>query len=257
MWRLAVLCLGFVSGCSARGCSPGSPDSRDETKSAEVGTKPPVATVAIDAARVVSIPARVRPPRTLIVLLHGVGADAHDLRSIAEHWSTALADADVLLPNGIEPFDGGGNGRQWFSIRSVSDLNRGERVRAASSAVAAWIDRCLVERGLPPSRLVIAGFSQGAVLSTWLGVHRAPAAVVSFSGRYAEDDPAAKAYGTPILITHGSADRVIPVAYAEDAARDLRVRGAKVELFIEPGVGHTISAAALEKSTTFLRALPP
>ena len=254
MWLRAVLCLGLLSGgCSPRGCSPDSPGSLNETSPAPA----PVASVSIDAATVVSIPARVKPARTLIVLLHGVGADAHDLRSIGEHWSTAMPDADVLLPNGIEPFDGGGSGRQWFSIRSVSDLNRGERVRAASAAIASWIDRCLAERALTPSRVVIAGFSQGAVLSTWLGVHRAPLAVVAFSGRYAEDDPGAKANGTPMLITHGTADKVIPVSYAEDAARELRARGAKVELFIEPGVGHTISAAALAKSTTFLRALPP
>ena len=75
--------------------------------------------------------------RQLFILLHGVGGTPDSLLPLAEAVRAAFPTAAVLIPEGFEPFDGGGAGRQWFSVRGVTEENRPARVAAALPALAA------------------------------------------------------------------------------------------------------------------------
>jgi len=191
----------------------------------------------------------------LILFLHGVGADAASFQGLAQALAPGLPQAQLLVPDGFQPFDGGGAGRQWFSLRGVTDANRPARVRAAAEEVSRYADAELARRGLAGDRLVVVGFSQGAIVAAWLALHRrpAPAAVVLLSGRVAEEAaPVAGAVATPVLVAHGAQDPVMPVALAEASARTLTAWGARVTTRLYPGLGHEVSAQELRDVQAFL-----
>lgn len=207
--------------------------------------------------RVVRIPAIQGQSRRLVVLLHGVGASAEDMRPLAQALAPSLEDAEFLIPDGFSPFDGGGPGRQWFSIRGVDEANRPARVSDAAAAVDLWLDRELKARNLAGDQLVLVGFSQGAILSQSLALHRTPApTVVSIAGRLAVSD-SKPALGRPrLLLIHGTADRVMPFPLAQQSADGLRQRGAEVEVRAIDGLGHGIDRRVLDEVVWFLAETP-
>ena len=185
----------------------------------------------------ISIGGRSAPPSHLVVLLHGVGADAASFQDVARALSASLPHAEFLVPDGLDAFDGGGSGRQWFSVRGVTSENRPARVREASTRVSKWIDAELARRGLSSDRLVVGGFSQGAIVAAWVGVHREPrpAAVVMLSGRVADDEKPVVGSGPRVFIGHGDRDSVMPVEEVASGARTLDAWGARVTTRIAQG----------------------
>lgn len=154
------------------------------------------------------------PATELVVVLHGVGDHADAFAPVAQALVPALPHATFLVPDGFYPWDGGGDGRQWFSLTGVTDANRPERAGRAAAEVNAWIDAELARRGLGRDRLVLVGFSQGAMVSSLLAVTREPRplAVVAFSGRFpaAAGEAAVRGAPVPVLLVHGARDAVIP-----------------------------------------------
>ncbi len=195
--------------------------------------------------------------RRLVVVLHGVGADAQDLAPLARALSEALPDDAFLVPDGHEAMDGAPHGRQWFNRTGIDEANRPARVGAAARDVSSWIDGELARRGLDGSRLVVVGFSQGAILAMDLALRRAPppAAVVAIAGRYAVEPAAVPATprAVPVLILHGTKDAVMQPAFANEAAEHLRAAGAVVDVQLLPGLGHGIDARAVDAAVAFLQ----
>jgi phospholipase/carboxylesterase len=195
-----------------------------------------------------------------VVMHHGVGADASSFLSVARALAPSVPQAAFLVPDGFSPFDGGGSGRQWFSVRDVTEANRPARVKKAANEISAWLDAALAARGLGPDRVVLVGFSQGAILASYLAVHRSPRplAVVSLSGRFADDAAPSAPSGesVPVLLVHGARDPVMPVALAHEAEQALSLRGARVTVRIQPTLGHGVNDAAIAEVSTFLRGLP-
>src|SRR5512147_1265594 len=101
-------------------------------------------------------PASGGPARSLVVLLHGWGADGQDLIGLAPYFAQALPDAAFVSPNGPFPCDTG-FGRQWFSLsdRSPEALLAG--VRAAHGLVDGFLDDMLEALSLTPDRLALVG----------------------------------------------------------------------------------------------------
>ena len=171
----------------------------------------------------------------------------------------SFPSADFLTPEGFQPSELGGGGRQWYGLSGLDEAQRPAQVREAASAVSAWIDRQLDARGLARGRLVVIGFSQGAGLAAWMAVHRAPqpAAVMMFSGRVTEPvlpAPMPSPVSTPVFIAHGADDPRIPVGMVEPGAATLEGFGARVTKQIYPGLGHAIDGRELRDATAFLRA---
>ena len=201
-------------------------------------------------------PATGGAPRRLVVVLHGVGADAADVAPIARALQRALPDHAFLVPDGLDESDLSPSGRQWFSRAGIDDASRPLRVAAAARDLSPWLDAQLAQRGLDASRLVLVGFSQGAILSYDLALRRRtpPAAVVAIAGRFAVEDavlPRAPR-ALPVLIVHGTADAIIPVAFADEAADRMRAVGATVDVAKLDGLGHGVDARALDAIAAFL-----
>jgi phospholipase/carboxylesterase len=193
----------------------------------------------------------------LVILLHGVGSNGADMAGLAEMMAPGLPGIAFASPDAPLPFDGGGMGRQWFSVAGVSVENRPARVAAARSGLDAILNSLIAEAGFAEhlDKVVLVGFSQGSImaLDAVASGRWALGGIVAFAGRLATPAPLAPATEMPVLIIHGDADRVMPVAEAHDAERRFTALGVKVEVLIEPGIGHQVGRAGLARAVGFIR----
>ena len=196
---------------------------------------------------------------SLVVFLHGVGALGADLAPLAEPLSAYLPSTIFVSPDAPARFDGGGPGRQWFSIAGVSPANRQQRVEQAREAFDRIVSAAVAERGFAGrlDRVALFGFSQGSIMALdALASGRWPvAAVVAASGRLpGAADPLPAAAATPVLLLHGEADAMVPAEESRRAAVRLRAAGFTVEARFFPQLGHSISVQGVEAAGVFLAA---
>ncbi|GAB3646997.1 esterase [Ramlibacter alkalitolerans] len=195
----------------------------------------------MNAALVIQSPAQ--QAQHLFLLFHGVGATPQDLVPLGTRLAREFPQAAVVSIPGPDRSDLGA-GFQWFSVLGVTEENRPARVAATVDrfvqAVHAWQQRTGVAR----EATTLIGFSQGAIMAlASTQVTQPPAArVVSLSGRYSEL-PQAAPQGVRLHFIHGSADPVIPVAHAQEAAQHLQGLAAGVTLDVVPGLPHGINRA--------------
>lgn len=193
------------------------------------------------------------PATHLVVLLHGYGADGNDLIGLAEHWREFLPGATFVAPNAPDRVPGAPSGFQWFPISRIDPHEMQNGVTAAAPGVEAFLDAELARLGLPPERLVLAGFSQGTMLALHVGLRRAipPAAIIGFSGLLAAPPPAGGPR-PPVLLTHGEADTVIPASAMFAAATTLGAAGVPLQWHLTRGMGHGIDQDGLVLAGLFM-----
>jgi phospholipase/carboxylesterase len=209
------------------------------------------------AALIVQRPAS--PARQLVLLFHGLGADAEDLRPVGERLATEYPQALVVSLRAPYPCDFG-FGYQWISPVDLDDARRIERVAAEMAGFADAVRRWQRESGLGPEATVLIGFSQGAMMVLEAVSHARGAAiagrVVAVAGRYAQlPDEAPE--GTTLFFVHGKADDVVHYGFTVAAAQHLASLGADVVADVIPFVGHTIDAEVLELIVERLRSHIP
>ena len=202
------------------------------------------------------LPASGGPARQLVILLHGVGADGNDLFALAPQLAQALPDAAFVSPHAPERFDMAPMGHQWFSLIDMSPEAIARGIQKAAPVLDAFIDEELAHYGLSDADLALVGFSQGTMMSLYVALRRAQVcgAVVGFSGTLVDDVSALSSAASkpPILLIHGDADEVVPVAAHYDALTLLLAAGFTLESHIRPGLAHGIDASGLEYCKEFL-----
>src|SRR5262249_4501179 len=113
-------------------------------------------------------------PGHLVVLLHGYGADGNDLIGLAPVLAPLMPDVVFHAPNAPHPCDGNPHGYQWFAIPARRDpAVAAAGARAAAPLVDAFLDEKMAEYGLDESKTVLIGFSQGTMMSLFVGLRRA------------------------------------------------------------------------------------
>lgn len=197
----------------------------------------------------------------LVVFLHGYGADGDDLIDIGRVWQGVLPDAAFVSPHAPEPCAEAPIGRQWFGLTRADPNERWLGVQSAAPALGRFLDDELARLTLPPSKLAIVGFSQGAMMALHVGLRRAasPAAIVGYSGLLAAPnvtDVAAMAAEIrsrpPVLLVHGADDPVIPAQALAMSAMGLKALGLTVQTHLSPNLGHGIDEAGLRLGARFL-----
>jgi len=193
-------------------------------------------------------------PEQLIVLLHGVGSQGAAMEPLARALRAEFPQAAVLAPDAPHAFDGGGAGRQWFSVAGITDANRAARVAAVLPALHAWLRKEQDRLGVPPVATAMGGFSQGAILSleTALAEDGLAGRVLAFSGRFVQP-PAAAPRHTTLHLFHGSADPVIGAHHAQQALELMGVLRGDATLDIAEGVGHELHPALVQRALFRLR----
>ena len=186
---------------------------------------------------------------SLIVLCHGVGADASQMEIFVEQLRPALPGAAFLAPDGPYPFDQFPQGRQWFSLRDRTPAVMEAGAREATPFLLATVDAECARLGVPPGRVAMAGFSQGAMMVLHAGLRRTPppACILAYSGALLlTPELAGEMTGRPpTLLVHGERDNVVPFALALASERALRQLGVPVETCWRPGLEHSIDDAGV------------
>ena len=199
-----------------------------------------------------------QPAPQLMILLHGVGANAAGLQPLARTLRAAFPQAALLAPDAPHPFDGGGAGRQWFSVRGIDEDNRVDRVQAALPALRDWVRATQQRLGVSPQATALVGFSQGAIMALELAQMEDGIAgrVLAFAGRYARLPSVAPAL-TTLHLLHDAADPVMPAGLAREALQHLGALGGDATLDIAQGIGHELHPALVDSALHRLRSHIP
>ncbi|MDG1077874.1 MAG: dienelactone hydrolase family protein [Planktotalea sp.] len=199
--------------------------------------------------------------RSVVVFLHGYGANGADLLGLADPLGEHLPDTLFVAPNAPESVAGMPNGSQWFPIPWIDGSSEEESARGMAQAVEdlnSYLDALMVDEDVMPEQVVLLGFSQG----TMMALHVAPrredevAGVVGFSGRLLapEDLVDDVVVRPPILLVHGDADDVVPVQSLPEAADALQKAGFEdVFAHIMKGTAHGIAPDGLSVALAFMR----
>ena len=194
-------------------------------------------------------------PAGALVLLHGRGADEHDLVPVLDALDPERRLVG-LTPGA--PLPGPGGGRWWYQVPRVGYPDP-ETFHASYARLTGFLDDWLAERGMGWERTIIGGFSMGCVMSYAVGLgpgRPSPAGILALSGFI----PTVERWepeltgrpGLPVLIVHGARDPVISVDFARDARPRLQSAGLAVEYHEHDG-GHHIDPATVALMQAWVR----
>ncbi|MDX5383880.1 MAG: prolyl oligopeptidase family serine peptidase [Rhodobacterales bacterium] len=199
--------------------------------------------------------------RSVVVFLHGYGANGADLLGLADPLGEHLPDTLFIAPDAPEACAGAPFGYQWFPIPWIDGSSEEEAARGLQAAVEdlnAFLDGILVDEDLLPEQMVLLGFSQGSMMSLHVAPRREDpiAGVIAFSGRLLQPEllPDETVSRMPVLLVHGDADDVVPVQSLPQAAQALQDAGfTEVFAHIMKGTAHGIAPDGLSVALAFMR----
>ena len=172
------------------------------------------------------------------IMLHGRGASADGILSLAE--LLAQPDLAYLSPRAAR--------RSWYPHSFLAPLADNEPWLSSALQVVGDLMDGLAQRGFPPGRVLLLGFSQGGCLALEFAARNARryGAVVGLSAGLIGPDAAPRPTSgslsdTPILLGCSSVDPHVPLGRVHESARHLRSIGGDVAVQIYDNMGHTIN----------------
>lgn len=198
-------------------------------------------------------------PTSMVILLHGLGANGADLIGLAQYWQNALPDTVFLSPDAPFPCDMAPVGFQWFSLQDWSPESMLEGARAVTPILNDFIDSMLAQYGLADDKLALAGFSQGTMMSLYAGPRRAKpiAGILGYSGALLDGDGlmATGINKVPVRLIHGDVDFVVPLQAYTMAKASLEAAGFQVSGNVTRGLAHGIDDDGIESGAEFLKSI--
>jgi len=204
------------------------------------------------------------PAIASVVLLHGLGADGWDFVPIVEEFRLpdALPVRFVFPHAPLRPVtvNAGYVMRAWYDITSFTPEGRADAAGLAESVGRknGYLEQ-EAARGIPASKIVLAGFSQGGAVALSAGLRfperlaglLALSTYLPFPARLEGEKSAANA-DVPILMCHGRMDPVVPIGMGTEARDVLAAQGYAVEWHEYP-MEHEVCAAELGETAKWLR----
>ena len=198
---------------------------------------------------------------SLVIFLHGYGADGRDLLGLADPLAPHMPDTVFLAPDAPERCGMNPMGFQWFPIPWIdgsSEEQAAAGMARAAEDLDAFLDTVIAAEGLSADRVALVGFSQGTMMSLHVAPRRAQAlaGVVGFSGRLVGPEHLAEevVVRPPILLIHGDQDDVVPPQSLPEAAQALQGAGwTEVYAHVMKGTAHGIAPDGLSVALAFLR----
>ena len=184
-----------------------------------------------------------------LIAIHGRGGGAEDIFALARE--IALPNITILAPQAA--------GNTWYPYRFLEPTERNEPYLSSALRIVADLIAQIGEGGIPPERVALLGFSQGACLALEAAARNARryAGLIGFSGGLigppgTSFDFAGSLDGTPVFLGCSDVDSHIPKERVEESAVALERLGAAVDVRLYPGMGHTINREELEAARTIL-----
>lgn len=194
-------------------------------------------------------------PKQLVVLLHGFGSSGADMIALAPHWQDALPNALFLAPHAPQRCGTMLRGYQWWGLSGFHPQALAAGASSAAPAIDAFLDRKLAQYNLSEEHLALVGFSQGTMMALHVGMRRPQpvGAIVGYSGMLTAPNELLHLKGRkpPVLLVHGSADPIVPVAALHMAESELKRAGVNVKTHVSYGVGHTVDPFGLRLGRDF------
>jgi len=198
-----------------------------------------------------------KSPTSMVILLHGLGANGADLIDLARYWEHALPDTVFISPDAPFPCDMAPYGFQWFSLQSRDPKDMLAGVEVAAPILNQFIDNMLERYELPDEKLALAGFSQGTMMSLYAAPRRTKkiAGVLGYSGALIGGERLADEgiHKIPVHLVHGDMDQVVPVQAYQMAKTTLELAGFEVSGGITRGLVHSIDEEGIESGAAFLQ----
>src|SRR5215207_5816899 len=184
-----------------------------------------------------------------LIAIHGRGGGAEDIIALARE--VAPQSVTILAPQAA--------GNTWYPYRFLEPTERNEPYLSSALRIVADLITQLGDRGIPPERIALLGFSQGACLALEAAARnpRRYAGVIGFSGGLigppgTSFDYAGSLDRTPVFIGSSDVDPHIPKERIEESAVALDRLGAAVDVRLYPGMGHTVNLEELEAARSLL-----
>ncbi len=194
-----------------------------------------------------------RDARLAVIAVHGRGASAEDILSLAQELH--LGDVLYLAPQA--------SGHSWYPYSFLSPIEQNEpSLTSALNTIGTLVD-ALGRDGLPATRIAVMGFSQGACLSLEYAARHPQryAAVAGLSGGligplgHLRDYPGSMD-GTPVFLGCSDSDPHIPVARVHESTQVFARLQAQVDERIYPGLGHTVNFDELQAVRQLFSTVP-
>lgn len=178
--------------------------------------------------------------------LHGWGANSQDLASVVPLLN--LPDYQFVFPNApfAHPYVAGG--RAWYNLQ---DNNAG--YADSKKMLTDWLQSLPTNTGIPLSRTILSGFSQGAAMTLDVGLSLPLAGLVALSGYLHPVSYPASSVFPPVLLVHGRQDNVVPLSAAQKARDTLLAMGVKLQ-YQEFDMAHEIRPEVLALIRNFVLA---
>ena len=184
-----------------------------------------------------------------LIAIHGRGAGAEDIMALARE--IAPPNVTILAPQAA--------GNTWYPYAFLEPRERNEPYLSSALRIVADLIAQVDEHGIPPERVALMGFSQGACLALEAAARNARryAGVIGLSGGLigppgTSFDFAGSLDGTPVFLGCSDVDPHIPKERVEESAVALDRLGAAVDVRLYPGMGHTVNRDELEAARTIL-----
>ncbi|AHG89709.1 phospholipase/Carboxylesterase [Gemmatirosa kalamazoonensis] len=181
--------------------------------------------------------------RAAVILVHGRGASAESILSLAE----------ALPVDGVAYLAPQAAGGTWYPLGFMSPIPRNEPGITSSMWAIDRLFARIADAGVPPERTMLLGFSQGACLATeYVARHaRRYGGVAGLSGGLIGPDGTPRDYagsldGTPVFLGCSDVDFHIPAERVRETAEVLARLGGDVDMRLYPGMGHGVNEDEIE-----------
>ena len=192
-----------------------------------------------------------------VILLHGYGGDGADISSIAHTWRRFIDNTIFFCPDGPQTCKLNPIGFQWFDL-SIDDQNYIiAEVRKTEKILIEYVDQIKEKFKLNNSQIILAGFSQGCMISINLGLicNQSFKSVIGFSGKIIDKYDLQKRIisKTDMLLFHGDADEVVPPSNLLEVKDFLERNKIKVDVNMIKNCSHHIPVEALSLALKYIK----
>ena len=195
-------------------------------------------------------------PNSLVILLHGIGADAFDLIPLAKHWSLTLKKTKFYSLQAPYPYRFAESGRQWFDLEDRDQTRILKEIELVKPMILTFIKQKLEDYNLQYKDLILVGFSQGTMvaLNLTLTMKEEVRGVLGYSGGLIlTKSGKIKITSKPnICLIHGQDDEVVPKKMMETTEIILKDHNIDADTHLIENLGHSINEEGLEIGQNFL-----
>ncbi len=199
-------------------------------------------------------PASGKKPDSIVVLFHGYGDSAENFIFLGALLGQSFPNTLFVALDGPIDCKTIPGGKQWLRASKNNKHQLLKEIKNLTPPLNQYVDNLLKTYDVPPGKLALLGFSQGARVALHIGLRRPLCAgIIAMSGSYLDDPAAVNLSHPPTLIIHGVEDKKAPVSFAHESHKRLSALKIPVTLILLPGVAHDVDPQGLIIASEFLQ----